>query len=208
MARMIFDVELSPDDFGKAFSGPQLGREACGLRTAQEDLHKRFPLPFGKFRRPSRGRFASQAVEPLTPHCLLSMAWWLRIVENLPDRPVVEFILLARLADTHLVHQNIKTNIGPFVHVCQHSFPRDPKHCPNYAAFAANSSLAHKSQVRVKSVALSNRLSQPPNVALSDRRLHAMGIVVDGQSSSYTHKPATRNIQRAAAARQPDLRRP
>ena len=97
----------------------------------------------------------------LRSHRFLSMAWWLRIVENLADRPVIEFVLLARLADTHLVHQNIKTNIGPFVHVCQHSFPRDPKHCPNYAAFAANSSLAHKSQVRVKSVALSNRLFQP-----------------------------------------------
>ena len=70
MARMIFDVELSLDDFGEAFSGPQLGREACGLRTAQDDLHECFPLPFGKFRRPSRGRFVSQAVEPLTPHCL------------------------------------------------------------------------------------------------------------------------------------------
>ena len=106
----------------------------------------------------------------------LSMPCRLRIVENLSDRPVVELIFLARLADTHLVHQNIKTNIGPFVHVCQHSFPRDPKHCPNYAAFAANSSLAHKSQVRVKSVALSNRLSQPPNVALSDRRTHSRNL--------------------------------
>lgn len=67
----------------------------------------------------------------LCTHRFLSMARRLRIVENLPDRPVVEFVLLARLADTHLVHQNIKTNIGPFVHVCQHSFPRDPKHCPN-----------------------------------------------------------------------------
>ena len=62
----------------------------------------------------------------LRSHRLLSMAWRLRIVENLADRPVIEFVLLARLADIHLVHQNIKTNIGPFVHVPQHSFPRDP----------------------------------------------------------------------------------
>ena len=70
MARMIFDAEPSPDDFGEAFSRPQVGRKTRGLRAAQENLCQRFALPFGKFRRSSRRRFASQSVDPVTPNDL------------------------------------------------------------------------------------------------------------------------------------------
>ena len=67
------------------------------------------------------------------------------IVEHLPDRPVVELILLARFLDAHDVHENIKTDVGPFVHVLQHSFPHDLSQYLNYVADASNSNIAYKS---------------------------------------------------------------
>jgi len=62
--RMMFDAERPLDNFGKASSSPQIGREARGQCASQQDSHQRFPLPFGQLGWPSRRRLGLQAIEP------------------------------------------------------------------------------------------------------------------------------------------------
>ena len=75
-----------------------------------------------------------------------AIAGRLDMFKRLSNGPPVEPILLGRLANTELAGQNSQANFCPSVHVVKHSFPHDSKHYSNYAANAANSSIAYQSQ--------------------------------------------------------------
>ena len=75
-----------------------------------------------------------------------AIAGRLNMLKRLSNRPPVEIVLLGSLANTDLARQNGQANFCPSLHVVKHSFPHDSKPCSNYAANAANSSIAHQSQ--------------------------------------------------------------
>ena len=75
-----------------------------------------------------------------------AIAGRLDMLKRLSNGPPVELILLGSLANTELARQNSQPNFCPSVHVVKHSFPHDSKHYSNYAANAANSSIAYPSQ--------------------------------------------------------------
>ena len=75
-----------------------------------------------------------------------AIAGRLNMVKRLANGSPVEPILLGSLANTELARQNSQPNFCPSVHVVKHSFPHDSKLYVNYAADAANSNIAYKSQ--------------------------------------------------------------
>ncbi|MEO2049082.1 MAG: hypothetical protein ABGX16_21190 [Pirellulales bacterium] len=45
------------------------------------------------------------------------------VLENLPDRPKIQIVLLAGFTPAHAARKNIATDVRPLVHVGNHSFP-------------------------------------------------------------------------------------